>query len=175
MPFRRRRRMMASRPIVQSIKNQFASKQSLVPATATSIQYAVTVPVGAPTKLLGTEVPAGAKVYSVQCFINVINPTGTGDGNLDYFFAKARSGQTLNNDFPDPDFTDIGLSDVRNQIFKSSSKLFGSEDAGPLQHQFRLKIPKIYQRMRDGDILFLKIEASIACEISIGFIYKYYQ
>jgi len=153
----------------------FQFKSSLVPATTTNIQFATTVDVGAPTKILGTEVPNGAKVFSVLATVNVINPTGTGDGNLEYYFCKKRGGQTLNTDFPDPDWTSIGLSDVRNQIFHCEATLFGSEDAGPYKKTFRLKIPKIYQRMRSGDELVLRIESSIATEVSIAFLYKYYQ
>jgi len=175
MPRFRRRRMRMRAPITQSVKNMFQLKQSLVPATTSNIQFATTVDVGAPTKVLGTEVPNGAKIFSVLVSVNLINPSATGDGDLEYYFCKKRGGQTLNADFPDPDWTSIGLSDVRNQIFHSELTQFGSEDAGPYKKTFRLKIPRIYQRMRSGDELVLRIEASIASEISVGFLYKYYQ
>ena len=169
--FRRRRPMTA---IVQSVKNQYGVKQSITAMASTTIQFAVAGEVGAPTKVLGFEVPVGAKIFSVTVFINVINSSGTGDGDLDWFIAKARGTQNKQTDFPDPDFTSVGLSDVRNQIFKSSATLFGTEDAGSYGRSFHLKIPKIYQRMRAGDELFLKIQPSINASMSVGFIYKYY-
>ncbi len=112
--FRSRRRRMGS--IVQSVKNAFESNISLVANTAADFQHVVGVEVGTATKTLGIEVPVGAKVFSIELWVNIINPAGGTDGSGNWYLATSRSGQTLAS-FPDPDFSNVGLSERRNQIY----------------------------------------------------------
>ena len=177
MPYRRqsRRRSMMSQTIVQSVKNQNNTAQSATPNSLQVIEFAQAVDVGAATKVFGNEVPTGAKVFSVDVYVNAIVPSGSGNTSFRYYICKTRGGQIIGTDFPSPIFSDIGLSDVRNQIFHSDMVQLGSEDSGPLRRKLHIKIPKIYQRMRTGDKLNFVSQAVLAIETDIGFRYKYYQ
>jgi len=178
MPYRRqsRRRMVSmTRPIVQSVKNQTNTAITPTPNSLQVIEFAQAVDVGAATKVFGNEVPTGAMVYSVDVYVNAIVPSGSGNTSFGYYICKTRGGQIIGTDFPAPNFSDIGQSDVRNQIFHSDMVLLGTEDAGPLRRKLHVKIPKIYQRMRAGDKLNFVSQAVLALSTDIGFRYKYYQ
>ncbi len=141
----------------------------------TTIQtiFAQSVNGQANTKLVGNEVPVGAIVQAMDVYVNAVSATGGTTGSFVYYMAIVRSGQA--SAFPQANFTAIGLSKVRNQIFKSEMIMIGSEDGTILRAKFRQKIPKVYQRIRDGDQLVILYEASLAVEVSIGVRYYYKQ
>ncbi len=175
MPFRQSRRRMSRKPIIQSVKNQFNVAQTLVMATTSFLDFAVGVEQGAPTKVQGNEVPTGAMIFGMAISVNAIVPAGSGNTRFSWYLCKIRQGQA-GSDFPSPVWADIGLSEVRNQIFHSEMVQLGSEDAGPYRFNRRVKIPRIYERMRAGDRLVIAVTAnSAAVEIDIGARYKYYQ
>lgn len=167
--------MSKTRNIIQSVKNQFGQDLSIIGGAVGTVTVATTVEVGSPTKVIGVEVPIGAYVYGLELWVQFVGSSGTVTANYKWFIAKARQGQDLLLDFPSPDFTDIGLSNVRNQIFHSESNLVGTEDAGPYRFHRHLNLPKNMQRFRAGDTLFVKSLSDVAGVESINFIYKYYQ
>jgi len=174
MPRRRRRMRMRMNPI-QSVKNQIAQKQTIL--ADANIQHFVmdTVEVGAPTKVTGIEVPVGAIVYSVDVSVNFVSSTGGITGNIDWVFIKLRAGQVFDTVLVSPDWTDLGLASGRNTIIKSFMAIFGTEDAGPKIWNMHIKIPKIYQRTRDGDRFIIVFRSSEPGSLSTGARYKYYQ
>ena len=174
MPRQFPRRGRRNQNIIQSVKNSGETRQTLIPATSADIVLAGGTEVGVATKILGTEVPVGAKVFSIELWINAVPTVGTDTSEGDWYIAKNREGQTLGS-FPDPDFSTTGLSEKRNQIFHQEAFQTGTEDAGPYKFHRRLKIPRIYQRMRAGDFIFVKIEADLALTTQVAFLYKYYQ
>ena len=171
----RRRRRMSFRPVTQTIKNQYSEKASIIAGANQNITLASTVDVGSPTKILGTEVVAGSKIFGMLISVSVMSTSGSADGDIEWYIAKTRSGQQIGSDMPDPNWTSLGLSDVRNQIWHSVSTHIGSQDSSPYKMTKYIKVPKIYQRMRSGDIIFIKLVCSINGAMNVGTIYKYVQ
>ncbi len=159
------------RPIVQSYKQIQQTNLSLIAGTQATQVFVTGVDnyVG-PT--LNNEVPTGAKVFSVDVQIDLINPS-SGIGSLHMYFGKRRSGQNLASNFPDADA--VGGSDVRNQIFHQFQTMFGTSDGKAVIFHKRLKVPGMMQRVREGDQLFVALKASIAITGWISFIYKFYR
>ncbi len=120
-------------------------------------------------------VPAGNKVYSVNISLNFIVPSGSGTDTPSWFLAHLRQGQTISILFPGlsaTQWTNIGLSKARNQVLKSYMSLIGTEDSGPIRYNVHIKIPKMYQRVREGDILAIVFSAQTVGPLSIGVRYK---
>ncbi len=170
MPRHYRRRMKMVYP--QKIKNQYNEDASILANTTVEVIFATAVNGQANTKLIGTEVPVGAKVQSMDVYVNAISQTGGTVGSYVYYMAKVKTGQGAS--FPIPSFSGIGLSKVRNQIFKSEMTLIGTEDAGPLRTKFRQKIPKSMQRIADGDkiSLFFICDTAIVSSVGVRYYYK---
>ncbi len=148
MPRMRRRMMPIPYPV--KTKNQHSLKLSVVPG----VKNAWTIIQGTKPgteRVDGTTVPAGNHVYRLNFAINAIHASGSGSGDFDFYVAYIRSGQTIASDFPSADWSDIGLSPVRNQIWHSEAHQIGTEDAGPIKRKFSLKLPKMIQRIREGD------------------------
>jgi len=170
---RNQQRFRGSRNIVQSVKNSFQVDISTVPAATQLNAVAKTVEVGEATKVTGIEVPTGSKVFSIEVWQNFTSATGGDSATVEWYIAKARDGQTFGS-FPDPDLTSTGLSGKRNQIWHQEISQSGTEDAGPYKFHRRIKVPKIYQRMRSLDNIFIAFRASIAGAYQLGVLYKYY-
>jgi len=124
-------------------------------------------------RLQNADVPAGAHVFGIDVYVNSIVPSGSGHTNYNIAIQCLRSGQLA----IDPiDFATIGLSSQRNQVLHTDMTQLGTEDAGPLKRKIRIKIPKIYRRIREGDIISLQwLAQTEATENFHGFRYKYYQ
>ncbi len=89
----------------------------------------------------------------------MLGATGGGlNGSLNWYIAKARSGQAPGADFPDPGST--GVSDMRNQIFHEEKGLAGSADGTPMAFKGVVVIPRSMRRMREGDQLFVKLRST---------------
>ncbi len=176
MPFRRngRRRNSGLGQVINSVKNQTVLKQSTLASTNVDTNIANAVEVGVPTKVLGNEVPVGAQIFRIRVALSMNSASGGEDGNIDWYLAKGRGGQAFT-DFPDPDWSAIGLAANRNQIFHTITTQFGSQDAGPYKFDRWLKVPKGMRRMRNGDFFFVKTQATIVASYVLGIQYKYYQ
>jgi len=172
--FRSRRRRTIMAPII-SVKNQRSEKQSVTPTANIIFEAVVAVEVGAGTKILGNEVPVGSKVYSMDVSVNFISLDAATTGNFEWYVGKLRNGQSVVDITPSPDWTNIGLSDGRNQVIKSFMALYGTEDAGAIRYNMHIKIPKIYQRVRAGDKIVIVTVSSSGGDLAVGTRYKYYQ
>jgi len=159
---------------IQSVKNQHSQKQSIL--ANTNVQHFVgnAVEVGVPTKVVGTEIPVGANVYSIDLSVNFVSGSAAVTGNIDWCFVKLRQGQVFTTVIGTPDWTEIGLAPGRNQVIKSYMGIFATEDAGAKQWNVHIKIPKTYQRTRSGDLFILVVNASQEGSLSTGARYKYY-
>ncbi len=178
MPFNRMRsrtQRFRNAPIVQSVKNQFEVTQSTVAGTGIVRDLASAVEIGGATKVTGVEVPVGAKIFSITLTQNFITQSGSVNASFNFYVMKVRGGQT-DNELPAADFTAIGLSNLRNQIFYSLTTEVGTQDAGPFKMtNRRIKIPRIYQRMRAGDRIVVVATSDEIGTYKTGVIYKYYQ
>ncbi len=176
MSFRGKRNFRRTRTmgnIVQSVKNCFEVKITAAAGAIQNNAVAKAVEVGVATKVTGIEVPVGAKVFSIEVWQGFVGQTGTVTAVVEWFIGKAREGQTFSS-FPDPDFTAVGLSGRRNQIWHQEQSLTGTENASPYKFHRRIKVPKIYQRMRADDNIFISFKSDIIGQYLLGVIYKYY-
>ena len=103
----RRRRSMSMTPI-HSVKNQKATKQSIMANVNVIDILASAVEVGTATKVFGNEVPVGAKIFSIDVSVNFISSSGSITGNFDWCLVKTRTGQTATSIITSPDWSDIG-------------------------------------------------------------------
>ena len=170
--FRRRFRRSSRGPSATWTKNQFNQDQSILGNTAVPIILVNGVKVNGAIKVIGTEVPAGAIVSQIDVYLNLIVPSGSGNATVVYFVICRRAGQSA---VPASSFTAIGLSDMRNQVIRSEMTMIGTEDAGPLRTKFKVKIPKTYQRIREGDDISLIVQSTEASEMSAGCRYRFKQ
>ena len=157
--------------IMQTIKAQHSTKSTSIISTKTVLPIITAISVGV-VRTQPSQVPVGAKIRSIVCNLNFIVPSGSGTSNVDFYIMLRRSGQG-NAGIPDADWSSIGLSDVRNQIFHTDMAISGTEDAGAVIRRFRLKIPKGFQRLRDGDDWILVYGISEAMETSHGFRFRW--
>ena len=152
MPRRMGRRMPMAYPV--KIKNQVSFKESSLMGSKHIFDVVGVLQTGEQRTVSGQVTP-GSHIYRINFSVNAIVASGAGSTDFDFYVCILRSGQTVGATFPTADWSDIGLSKVRNQIFYSDANQIGSEDAGPLRRKFSVKLPKIYQRMRDGDSIKL--------------------
>ncbi len=154
-----------------STKNMFAVAESNPMATQSSLEMVVGVTPHT-ERVLPNQVPAGAHVFGIDVYVNAIVPSGAGHTNFNYIVQVQRTGQ---GPITDLTFSALGLSNNRNQILISEMTQLGTEDAGPVRRKFRVRIPKIYRRIREGDIISLQwIGFTDNIEVSMGCRYKYY-
>ena len=171
--FRRMRRML---PPIVSYKHQVAESVSYagLDANQQTVLYFGQPPV---TPSGGNLVPAGHKVYSVDVSVNFVSGDQNTTGTYSWMLCYMRQDQQVNIIFAAvgaANWSVIGLSNARNQVIKSYMGIVGTEDAGPIRQNVHIKIPKIYQRVREGDQLILVFNADAAGTYSTGFRYKDY-
>ncbi len=176
MPFRRRtmRRRTMSAPIV-SYKHQATTDTTYTGANANTAHrlYIGTSPGSEATPI---SVPAGHKVYSVDVVVSFIHGEGTGDTNMSWMLTKLRADQNVSGLFDSTasNWSSIGNSLARNQVIKSYMGQAGTEDAGPKTWNIHIKIPKIFQRVREGDTLDITFNASDTGSLRLAHRYKDY-
>ncbi len=114
-------------------------------------------------------------MYGVNVSVNYTTDTGTTGSTYSWMLVYFRQGQNLSSNFPGSEssnWTTIGLNNTRNQVIKSFMGVVGTEDGGLLKQNIRVKIPKLYQRVREGDTFNLVFNASEPGILSIGLRYK---
>ncbi len=120
-------------------------------------------------------VPAGNKVYSVNVSVNFTLESGSATASLSWMLVHLRADQALNTLFAGTDssnWTVIGLSNGRNQVVKSYQSLIGTEDAGPRQWNLHIPIPKMWHRVREGDILLISFNSDSGGSLLLGSRFK---
>ncbi len=173
MPRHFARRPMMRAPIV-SYKHQKVTDTSYVGTSANTTHRLYTG--GSPgSEATPDSVPAGNKVYSVNVVVSFIHGSGTGDTNIDWMLTKLRADQNVSTLFASPggaNWSTLGLSQGRNQVIKSYMGQAGTEDAGPKTWNVHIKIPKIYQRVREGDVLDITFNATDVGSLRLAHRYK---
>ena len=163
------RRMRRMAPIAYPVKtkNQISLKESSIAGTKHRFDLVTSLAPGEQRTLSG-QVQAGDHVYRINLSVNATIASSAGNTDFDFYVACIRSGQTLGT-LPSADWSDIGLSNLRNQIIYSEQNQIGSEDAGPLKRKISIKIPKIYQRIRQGDfIMFVYDNPGDDVQVNLG-------
>ncbi len=176
MPFRRMRRSFR-RPMrapIVSYKHQQQADLTYTGAVANQ-EYDLYTGV-TPGAAAGVSiVPAGNKVYSVNITVNFIHTNQMGTTRLNWMLVHLRTDQTVAGLFAGtdaPNWSNIGLSNGRNQVIKSYVTTAGTEDAGPKQWNVHIKIPKMWHRIREGDVLKVVFSATDTGTLIIGSRFK---
>ena len=165
--FRRMRRVMRA-PIV-SYKHQNSENSTYVGGDANN-NYILYSGVAQGTPSTPTNVPSGSKVASVVVTVNFISGDASTTGLYSWMIVKLRDGQEIS-DIAGTDasnWSNVGTSNMRNQIFHTEMGIFPTEDAGWIRYQKRIKIPSIYHRVREGDRLVLVWNSASAGPLSLG-------
>ncbi len=164
MPYRRRG--LGLRPI-NSVKN-IVDQTSLAVAAGVTTSWLVGQTVNAYAGAV-SDIPIGAKVHSVYCFIQV-QPQAA-QGVCDFYFVKRPAGVVL----PVPAVT--GGDPARKYILHEEKGIPGifNNGASPLTFRGVIRIPKGRQRMAEGDDIRVQIRCSTAHDACAKFIYKFYQ
>ncbi len=115
---------------------------------------------------LNNEVPTGAKVMSVYImatFTNLVSVSSL----LHFMIGCRRAGQTF------PTGGAVGGSNSRNLIIHTAMVFLGHDQNN--NYVFRIKIPRIYQRIREGDTFSLLYRADTVFASATQVIYKFYR
>ncbi len=155
MVFRRRFRSMSP---INRVKHVVDSSGAVVGGTS-SRNDIVTTAVVRPDPYNPSFSVLGSTINAIFLSIFVIGSTGAPlSGPIDWYIAKSRSGQNPTTNFPEPGNT--GVSEVRSQIFHEEKGLSGSGDGTPMVFKGVIAIPKHMRRVREGDVIFVKISAT---------------
>ncbi len=179
MPFRQRmsRNYRPRMAIVQSFKQQREETVSYAGLNANN-QYVVVFGVAADALANDRKnVPVGAKVSSVFITVDFVSATGGATGTFSWMYTCLRAGQAIGTEFAATDasnWSNVGLSNARNQVIKSFTGIFGTEDAGVVRYNFQMKLPKHCQRIRQGDNHTITFNANNSGTLKIATRYKYY-
>lgn len=168
--------MRPMRNIINSVKNQRQESVTYAGSDANNV-YNVYVGVGRGETATTVNIPVGSMVYSVNVSMNYVNSSASLNTTLEWMIVKFRDGQNTGGEFGTPSgasWSTIGLSDARNQVIKSYLAVATPSIGGRYVHNEQVSIPKIYQRVREGDVLAIVFNATQAGLLSIGTRYKWY-
>ncbi len=136
-------------------------------AAATVISHEILVGVDNYTgPTTNKEVPTGAKVNSILIF-NTFSNLVSISALLHYNVQILRSGQTGVTP------GSVGGDSQRNQVIHTDMKFLGKEQN--TNWQIRLKIPPMYQRIREGDKWFISYQVDAVFAAATQALYKFYR
>ncbi len=137
-------------------------------AAATNIFHTVLVGTDdyAGPSAANNEVPTGAKVMSMTVMVAFINLVSV-SSLLHFNFQFMRSGQAPITPGA------IGGNPQRNQVISTFMKFLGQNQNS--NFMFSVKIPRVYQRIREGDFWSLAYRADTVFASATQVIYKFYR
>lgn len=156
---------------MQTIKAQHGTPATFMAGQKLTVDALTSIGVGE-QRVQNSQVSVGAHVRTIDLYLNWISTSSSGHVDISYYFIFRRSGQDLA-DIPNANFSDIGNSKVRNQIILSEIVQSGSEDAGGISRRHRIRVPKMFGRIREGDTWSLVFDSSANIEANIGFRFKW--
>ena len=177
MPRRFMRRMR--RPMLAPIVSYKQQRQEVVSyvGTVANLEYQLYVGLGAGGVQAPQTAIAGHKVYSVDMSITFVQTSSSGNSAISWMLVHTRDGQTIDQCYAATDasnWSNIGLSQCKNQVIKSFLSAVGSNDAGPKQWNLHIKIPKQWHRIREGDRLIFVFNGQEPGLLVIGSRFKSY-
>ncbi len=166
----------APRPRVVTYKHMFNQDTSYAGADANNfhILYQGGAP-GSSSSIVA--IPAGNRVYSVDVTVSFVNGSANAGGTWAWMLVYLRDGQDITSLIATsgaPRWSNVGLSNIRNQVIKTFMGVVGTEDGSTLNMTRHISIPKIYQRIREGDQLQLIFVGDQAGSLSTGSRFKDY-
>ncbi len=168
MVFRRRRRMRMA-PVIQSFKkvlNEAPASRVAGSSILSFVSQGVDSVAAGQTSVTDSNVPTGAviKYFEIQWAL------GNVSGGNNFFHCAIElihSGQTQVNP------NTVGGNAQRNQVFFQSLFQLGNDQNG--SRTYRFKVPKRFQRVREGDSWrFIRIGSAVYTD-STQIIYKFYR
>ncbi len=162
-----RRRSYTARPIVQSFK-QISVDGPALRLAATNILHSLVIGVdnyAGPT-VANNEVPTGAKIFNIILFLSlgsIASPATT----LHFTVQCLRSGQGQV-----PPGTQGG-NPQRNQVIHTEMFFVTAQQS--INRTMIIKVPKQYQRIREGDIFQLVYRGDTVFTSITQVIYKFYR
>ncbi len=172
--FRRRRSRLGN--IVNSVKKQNSQTSSYAGANANQ-QFIIATGIQEGTAEGLDTVQVGKVIKSVAVSINMVNSSASAGGDYNVMVWKARKGQSTTNEFGAPNgssWASIGQSQARNQVILSHMGVLGTEDGHTVTINKNVKIPRPFQRMREGDVLQIIFCGSQGGTLHMGYRYKAY-
>ncbi len=159
----------ASPVVIQSFKKVLNdAPTSRVPATNIVLNLAKGVDsvAAGQTGVIDADVPTGCVIRSIEIQWSYANLSG-GNCFIHTTIQKLRSGQggiAANL---------VGGNPQRNQVFHQTMRSIGTDQNG--NAVFRLKIPKMFQRMREGDVWQFSRTGTAVYTDALQVIYKFYR
>ncbi len=142
---------------MNSIKHVVDVEGALSGGGVSANNVVVAVPNVDTTTFKPGDVRVGSKVNGLFVSIFIIGSGGQGlSGSLNWLIIKLHEGQTA----PTPGQT--GISKVRNQIFHEEKGLAGSADGTPMAFKGVIAVPRGMRRMREGDVIQIRLVNSDA-------------
>ncbi len=170
MPYHRRRRRMSSpRAVIQSFKKvlNFAGTSHV---SNTVIQFPLSdgtdsVAAGQ-TGPIDPQVPTGSVIKYIEIQYSFVNLTSVSQ-MTHVAIQKLHAAQAL----VDPRL--VGGNPQRNQVFFQQLFMVGKDQNS--NHVYRFKVPKKYQRVREGDRWFFTVISDQVFSDALQCIYKFYR
>ncbi len=119
----------------------------------------------------------GDRIFSIAISMNFVNASAANGGDFSWALILLRSGQSISTEFGATNATSwstIGISNSRNQVIKSYMGVYGTEDATALRQNVQIRIPKTWQRVREGDVWHIVFNGTDAGTLNTGYRYKVY-
>ncbi len=167
-----RRRSMAPRAVINSIKNQVYAQLG---TTGTNQEVLIAKAVNSPLSTVATDTSQGCIIKAVHCTIDGCGTLGSGVLNVMSIYLAKNPGDNLTL----PDAFGYGTSNEKKFIFKNWVFMIMRNQDGnnPFHWEGWLKIPKRYQRMGTDDTLRMVVRNTAAGtgHFSCNFIYKWFR
>ncbi len=162
------RRSSAPRPVVNSYKKvlNFAEASFAAGARSEGLAVGSDVAWAGQTSATLANVPTGAILKYIEIQFSVTNAVAQ-TAYINTSIQMLNSGQV----FVDP--STVGGDDQRNQVFHQ--KLFSVGTDQNSNHTYKFKIPKKYQRMREGQFWIFGWDNSNTVNRRMQVIYKFYR
>ncbi len=167
MPYRRRRRQMVARNPIQSYKQAIQNAPASTVAGVVNHPLVVGVDNYTGPSAANNEVPTGAVVTGFDIQVASQNNLASSAIFLWASIQHTRSGQSP----LDP--RSLGGNPQRNQTFRQRLLILGVGQNSNLYWKFR--IPKKFQRVREGDQWILTLNADGTTIRASQIIYKFYR
>ena len=159
---------------ITSFKHQHSQNQTYI-GTGANLEFEMSLGVNEGTATSPVGVQNGHKVYNIFVSVSALRDASTDGSTYTWMIVKLRAGQTIDSEIAATNagsWSNIGLSTIKNQVFHTEMGIFATEDAGSVRYNKLIKIPKIYQRIREGDRFVLVFNSAEACLLSLGCRYK---
>ena len=177
MPFGRRmlRRSRPMRAPIVSFKHQHAQLISYLGGNVNNI-FTINVGSSQAVPISPNTTPLGQKQYSVDLTVTFVNGSANAATDYSWMLVHLRADQTIAGLFPgiSSNWTQIGLSDGKNQVIHSEMGTLTTEDGSPYTFKKHIKLPKQWHRMRVGDQLVVVWNSDQGGTINQGARFKTY-